>query len=382
MAGRPHHLAAATTVLLLPAILAAATGGGNTAKECARATPAVRRTITVSGQSAGASIAIQHLVAFSESVAGAAIAAGSPYGCGVQPLHGWTCYYGGLDVDASVRYLRRRFEQRMIDDPVNLKTSRVFLFSGKLDFVVLPNVMRALERQLLHFIPKENIASSYGTWASHVWSVDHGDKCPCGTCAWQQASSVLTSSDLCCNINNCAFDLSGAMLRHLYGPDAAIKPRVPVRHSLRWIDTWPYWPAEAGPTNQSTMLRWAPAYVPAACVGLAQVDKCRVHVNYHGCTSKPLNSTDAGWYERLIWVQSIDLNQYAEANDIIVIYPQAAGSVDIGEGCFNWASYEDDPLFDTRLGVQLNTVVNLLDDLPNALNSSYLFDGAGPRDLQ
>ena len=71
-----------------------------------------QRTVTVSGQSAGASTALQHLFAFSSSVEGAAIAAGSPYGCGAQPLHGWTCYYGGLDIPSGVRYTRRRFHQR------------------------------------------------------------------------------------------------------------------------------------------------------------------------------------------------------------------------------------------------------------------------------
>ena len=30
-----------------------------------------------------------------------------------------------------------------------------------------------------------------------------------------------------------------------------------------------------------------------------------------------------------------------------------------------------DPLFDTRLGVQLNTVINMLNDLRGALNHSY-----------
>lgn len=71
-------------------------------------------------------------------------------------------------------------------------------------------------------------------------------------------------------------------------------------------------------------------------------------------------------------MHNIQINEYAESNDLVVVYPQAAGSQDLGEGCFNWASYEDDPLFDTRLGVQLNTVINLLNDLPAALNHSYL----------
>jgi hypothetical protein len=97
--------------------------------------PVQYRPITISGQSAGASIAIQHLVAFSSSVRGAMIAAGSPYGCGVQRMHGWSCYYGLglLDIDASERYVRRRAQQRLIDDPSHLRTANVLLFSGRRD---------------------------------------------------------------------------------------------------------------------------------------------------------------------------------------------------------------------------------------------------------
>ena len=42
---------------------------------------------SVSGQSAGGSMSIQHLVAFSSKVDGCAIAAGSPYGCGSLPYN-------------------------------------------------------------------------------------------------------------------------------------------------------------------------------------------------------------------------------------------------------------------------------------------------------
>ena len=34
-------------------------------------------------------------------------------------------------------------------------------------------------------------------------------------------------------------------------------------------------------------------------------------------------------------------------------------------------AWRADPLFDTRLGVQLNTVINMLNDLRGALNHSY-----------
>ena len=180
---------------------------------------------------------------------------------------------------------------------------------------------------------------------------------------WQNATGG--SSLLCCNVNNCGYDLTGAMLRSFFGTTVRPRTKAPLSSGLWWVEQWKYLPAAAGDPRNSTMLRWAPVYVPRACA--SRLDECRVHVNYHGCTSNPRSSSMADWYERLLWLRNIDLNEYAEANELIVVYPQAAGSEDIGEGCFNWASYEDDPLFDTKHGVELNTVVALVNDLPNAL---------------
>jgi hypothetical protein len=113
------------------------------------------RRVSVSGQSAGASMAIQHLFAFSSSVDGAAIAAGSPYGCGAQAFYSLRCYLGHLDVLASIRYARRRHVQHLIDDPVNLRETPVVLFSGKRDWTVWPTVMKSTQQQLAAFLQRD-----------------------------------------------------------------------------------------------------------------------------------------------------------------------------------------------------------------------------------
>lgn len=297
-------------------------------------------------------MAIQHLFAFSSSVDGAAIAAGSPYGCGAQAFYSLRCYLGHLDVLASIRYARRRHVQHLIDDPVNLRETPVVLFSGKRDWTVWPTVMKSTQQQLAAFLQRDPLVF-FNTSASHVWSVDHGD-CGCGACPLN-----LNESNPCCNVNNCGFDLSGTMLRSFYGD--GLLPRVPALSTgLRWVDQWQFMPPDAFPQgNESTLLQWALVYVPSGCRG-DKVNGCRVHVNYHGCSAN-------SWTERLLWVTSIDINTYAEANSIVAVYPQSAGSTDLGEGCWNWASYEDDPLFDTRRGVQLQTVANLVNHLQQAL---------------
>lgn len=303
-------------------------------------------------------MAIQHLFAWSSMVDGALIAAGSPFGCGQQVFHSVSCYFGGLDTNESIRYVHRRYLQNLIDDPVNLRRKPVVLFSGKNDWVVWTKVMESVEQQIVPFLGVPPL-KLFDSSASHVWSLDHG-QCSCGSCAF------FLASDLCCNVNNCGLDLSGRMLTAFSG--VAPKPRVSARaEGLRWVDQWQYMPEDAFPKgNASTLLQWAIVYVPSGCEG-EQLARCARHINYHGCT-------DNTWSERLLWVDNIDLNEYAEANDIVVVYPQAAGSVESGVGCWNWASYEDDPLFDTKHGVQLQTILKLVDHLPDDLPNAQRGD--------
>ena len=137
--------------------------------------------VTVSGQSAGASMAINHLFAFSSLVDGAAIAAGSPYGCGNLTTQG-LCYYGPLNstvISTMNAYISQRFEHGLIDDPSNLKDTPVVLFSGSNDWVVFENVMKSIEQQLQTH--QASTTSVFNTSAAHVWSLDHG-ACGCGEC--------------------------------------------------------------------------------------------------------------------------------------------------------------------------------------------------------
>ena len=69
-------------MLLLAALVAAAASSSNNTDAAAAAS--VPRH-TVSGLSSGASATLNHLIAFSSAVDGAAVVAGSPYGCQILP---------------------------------------------------------------------------------------------------------------------------------------------------------------------------------------------------------------------------------------------------------------------------------------------------------
>jgi hypothetical protein len=109
---------------------------------------------SVSGFSAGASAAINHLVAFSSAVQGIGIVGGSPYGCNIVPNSGYSCSgfavadrVGGKHLenksipwDSWLKtlcrpYLEARAARGLVDPLANLVGKPVYLLSG-LDDVV------------------------------------------------------------------------------------------------------------------------------------------------------------------------------------------------------------------------------------------------------
>jgi len=299
-------------------------------------------------------MAMQHLFAFSSSVVGAAIASGSAYGCGALPgghLPDGKCYYGGLDVRASLGYIASRASLGLIDDPSNLRWTPIVLFNGKNDMVVWTQCMQDVQHQLENYVAPGWLKENFDTDAVHVWSVDHGS-CVCGQCSYGS----------CCDVNNCNYDLSGEMLRSTYGP---LWPRTEATQYYHWIEQSHFVPPR-GKGNlrrwrKARFARWALAYVPTGCVGKAT--ECRVHVDYHGCVSDD-------WNQRLEWSNNLDLNEYGEANNIVIIYPQAKGDKRTGTGCWNWGFPSDDILYDTKASIQLMTVKNLINHLDRALRSA------------
>lgn len=83
---------------------------------------------------------------------------------------------------------------------------------------------------------------------------------------------------------------------------------------------------------------------------------CGIHVHYHAC--------GGGWRDvSTTYMLENALPAYAEGNKFVIIYPQSskANNPETDE-CFDWSGYTT-PLFDTRQGIQLNTVLNMITKL-------------------
>jgi poly(3-hydroxybutyrate) depolymerase len=91
------------------------------------------------------------------------------------------------------------------------------------------------------------------------------------------------------------------------------------------------------------------AYVPTAC----QTRPCPVHVAFHGCR-QTIEDIGDSFYARTGY------NPWAEANGVVVVYPQAIKQVLLGNprGCWDWWGYTG-RLYHTKVAPQIAVIANI-----------------------
>lgn len=357
-------------ILLRILLLALALGSATVAAAPPRKTPAAPaasvalpalnadlRQTSVSGISSGAYMAGQFSVAFSSTVIGAGLVAGGPYYCsgtvGAPPYVPYlsnamsTCMNpASSHVPPPVAGISwsdaRMFSQwGRIDNTGNLAQQKIYLFSGIAD----QTVTRAVVDQTARFyqlagVPAANLLYVVSYDAGHAFITDVSTDHDC----------ALTESPY---INNCAYTQASAILNHIYGklqpPSTALSGKI-VKFNQRSFVRDAY----------SSMSNDAYVYIPAACNGTL---RCRVHIAFHGCqqgaeTIGNLFYTGAGY------------NLVADANNIIVLYPQVSSSPVYPynpRGCWDFWGYTSVnpfiPDFYLKSGTQMAAVKAMLDRL-------------------
>jgi poly(3-hydroxybutyrate) depolymerase len=259
------------------------------------------RGVTVSGLSAGASMAVQMHVAHSASVSGAGVFAGAPYYCAQSSLTTalYNCMTPGswTPVPAAAQ-MKPRIEQfekaKWIDPLANLKGAPVWLFTGTEDRTVLPAVVKELRR-------------FYELQGANVVLVDN-----------QRVGHAMPKERV------------GEMLQHLLGALHA--------------------PSKAA---QGRLLAFDQAYLflPKDC----ESGGCRVHVAFHGCGQAgegfAREAGYNGWADtnRLIVLYP----QVGRSFSPLAFNPY---------GCWDWWGYTGAG-YATREGAQVRAVKAMLDRL-------------------
>ena len=84
-------------------------------------------------------------------------------------------------------------------------------------------------------------------------------------------------------------------------------------------------------------------------------EACKLHVAFHGCKQDV-----ASVQERFI--RHAGYNEWADTNQLLVLYPQAAASARNPNACWNWFDFnQDDPRYAEKQGRQMRAVKAMID---------------------
>jgi poly(3-hydroxybutyrate) depolymerase len=302
---------------------------------------AARDAVTASGVSSGGYMAVQLHVAHSANVAGVGVIAGGPYYCAQGSLFTAlnNCMSPGIWTPPPRPALLKTEADALaaagrIDTTTHLSRSRAWLFSGLGDRTVYPQVVEALRGFYAAY--KAQVVLVADKPAGHgMVTAQHGSAC--GT----------TEPPF---IVDCDYDAAGELLNFLYDKLAA--PAAKESGRLLRFDQDAY----AGSDAKAISLDGTGfVYVPQRCA----TERCRVHVAFHGCRQ---GAAEIG--ER--FVREAGYNRWAEANALIVLYPQAikrySPFVFNPRGCWDWWGYTG-AVYHTKAGPQIRAVKAMLDRL-------------------
>ncbi|SCG58256.1 extracellular catalytic domain type 2 short-chain-length polyhydroxyalkanoate depolymerase [Micromonospora humi] len=329
-------LAAALLLILPGGVAARAAGAPSTRPPVAgtlRAYPV--SAVYVAGVSSGGYLATQLQVAYSARIRGAAIFAAGPYYCAQntipQALYGcgdniYPTYLGNLEA-----YTRTWAGYGWIDGTGNLSGQPVYVYHGNSDATVKKSVSDDLVRYYQDFGARVRYDS--GSTAGHSWVTPYGT-----------VGCTATASPY---LADCGTDPQGAFLGHLLGSVAAPNTG-PLSGSLIRFSQDSF--AVNGWANGLSMDANGFAYVPSAC---AAGTTCRLLVALHGCAQGYAKVGTA-------FVDRANLNQYADTNRLIVLYPQATATAVNPNGCWDWWGYLGFTNYPIKGGAQVETIMNMV----------------------
>jgi hypothetical protein len=300
-------------------------------------TIATARDFSISGFSSGAFLSSQVQFAYSEEVISAGLVGGGLYYCALGTVVGAQTYCSidpdGFNVQKVYDYIEAQEEEGTIDSTSYLKDSSVFLFSGTKDDVVLPEVVKMAYEVYKNYMDEDQIVTKFDLNIGHTWSTDGlGGSCDA-------------------SVGDCNYDVAEKILTLAYGE---LDPKVDmIESNLKTFNQEDYLDS----LTQAGMAETGYVYVPTNCI--QDASDCEVHISLHGCS---MNYGIIG--DRFF--KYTGLNEWAEANDIIVIYPQTAKdgpSEDDERGCWDMWGYTGAD-YALKSGVQTKAIYSMAQDPP------------------
>lgn len=339
--------------------------------------------ITVSGLSSGGFFAQQFHVAFSHLVNGAAVLAGGPYACAKQipavltlnpqastiVALGVCTYAARASFDPwdlwlpaapsatdSIDATMDEHTAGAIDDPANLADDRVWLLTGGHDEIVPESTMDVVRS----YYQSLGVAASALHWEADP-NAAHG-------LPIEELTGMSDYPERACGdydppyVIDCDYDAAERLLRHLYPDGFSAEPAAAERSRLAAFDQTAFFDTAEPSTSLDDV---GYVYVPTDCSNEAASDHvCRLHVAFHGCRQYAGLIGDDFYWDGAY-------NPWAEANRIIVLYPQTipwerpgdfTGFTGNPKGCWDWWGYSGDS-YHRRSGRQMQAVKAMIDQM-------------------
>jgi hypothetical protein len=310
---------------------------------------------SVSGLSAGAYMAGQFQIAHSSIVKGAGIIAGGPYGCAESafadvmpgpgaPFLNLSKAMNGCMLDAMQAWgipnpellaerARKLANLDRIDATEGMARSRVYLFSGTNDRIVVPSIVAAAAKLYSALgVPDAQVKLVSDIGAGHAFVTE--DK---GLACGRTGEPYIT---------DCDYDQAGVLLGHIYGP---LRPRAaqPAGEFIAFDQR-----EFARDLTGHGLDDAGVVYVPKSC---RPGSGCRVHIVFHGCNQQRSKAGDA-------FIKDTGFANWADANRLIVLFPQVTTSTLNPQACWDWWGYTGREYL-TRKGPQVVAVRRMLDRL-------------------
>ncbi len=293
--------------------------------------------ISISGLSSGAFMAVQMHVSYSNTFMGVGSVAGGVYYCaeGTQGNATGRCMAaaqgGSIPSGSYFKDKANSFaSQGKIDATSNMNGDKVWIFTGANDSVVNTEDSDRLRDFYEFYTNSSNITYIRNTiGAEHAMPTqDHGNSCGYKGDPY---------------INDCNYDTAGEILSHIYGNLNARTNTV--SSNLKDFD-------QSAFHSSFYLHNDGYIYVPDSCDAGAT---CKLHVALHGCVQ---NKNKVGNEYAL----HTGYNQWAESNNIIVLYPQT--SLSATNQCWDWWGYADliaGGEYHVKSGSQMSFLKDLVD---------------------
>jgi hypothetical protein len=195
--------------------------------------------------------------------------------------------------------------------------------------------------------PSDNIKGVYNQTGEHSQlTLEYGNDC-----------TTLAEPYL----NKCDYDAAGQILQHIYDNNLTQPQSPEYNGSIFSFNQAIFFDGEVWAAAFG-MSKVGYVYVPKACAAGAQ---CKLHVAFHGCE---MTLADIGTQ----YVQHGGYNSWADANNMVILYPQASSNLLNPKGCWDWWSYSG-LAYASNVGAQTLTVKRMVDALtasPRTPNST------------